>query len=146
MHLKLQKAAVALWIISLILPAAKASNGAIVWGYEILQSSIFLGIIGIAAYPLHSLSAFSNFVLIKEAASLFSGQSKKSLPTLGPLIITAALALNLYITSLTIFSKNKIFAGTLQYPAHYVWLSSFLILFIARVLKTKHDAPKNETF
>ncbi|MDU9412774.1 hypothetical protein [Pseudomonas sp. zfem005] len=138
MHLRLQRTAVVLWLISLMLPATKTSNGEIVTGIEIFYSSLFFGVIGILAYPMHSLSAFSNFIFFREIGHTFSDQSKYREMT-GVILVAAALFVNIYVTGHSMFALHKIGAGTLHYPAHYVWLTSFLVLFIARIQKSRFD-------
>ncbi|WP_431484446.1 hypothetical protein [Pseudomonas solani] len=139
MHLRLQRTAVVLWLISLMLPAVRISNGEILTGIEIFYSSLFFGVIGILAYPMHSLSAFSNLLFLREIGHTFSDQSRYPREMTGTLLVAAALFANLYITGHGMFATHKIGAGTLHYPAHYVWLTSFLVLFIARIQKSRFD-------
>ena len=146
MHLRLQKIALALWILSLALPAAETNKGDLLFGYHILGKSFLLAFFGITSFPLHSISAFTNLIFIKEIHSfIFSFASQSHPPMQGTAIIAGALAVNIYITGHAAFSNHPISFGTLLHPAHYVWLSSFAILFAASILKTKADSSNSET-
>ena len=135
MNRRLQILALMLWFVSLALPTLINQKGGFVLGYDVLK----IGAMGALlipfslAFPGHLLSLASNFLVLREIFYLVSPvRTKEEQASLAVLVI--AFALNLSMGLFTLGDANAPLRGILKLPGYYVWLTSFFVLIVARVV------------
>jgi hypothetical protein len=127
MLLYIRRLAVALWLISLVVPTSTSQNGVVAIGLQValggLSGLVFMFPIGLLGAPLQAISLLSNWLVLGEIRR----QLKKSigpLPLCNTLILVSAAVLNVFIGQ----HAKPLYPDLMSHPGFYLWASSFVLL------------------
>lgn len=138
MYQRLQKIAIGLWLLSLVLPTVQIDHGKYFFGAQVMAKGLFAIFFFpfSLAFPLHILSVLTNFIFIIGMQAFTAPTSKySSIPS--SVIVSCALILNIYVGIYALLNKSSPLPALFSLPGYYVWISAFALLLVTRLLENK---------
>jgi hypothetical protein len=143
MHLNIRRAAILLWVISLVLPALRLPSGELVLGYQLIWRAMALLAMFVFMAPfVGALVAclLTNVLFVRELASLTrAAEFRRSSPN--PAWVALALALNVAVPIRFTHTSDPPpigLPGLTALPGYYSWVFAFVLLLVASLADRPH--------
>lgn len=132
---RLRHLALALWLISLILPTLPTPDIGNLPGTPLRGAYLFAKSVAMAlylphsiGYPLHLLSLASNVVFLRELLALVP-RWRRRFGWWSPWVLAVAVFVNVYVGVRTLRPDGQVpLPGVLSQPGYFVWLGAFVVL------------------
>ncbi|NSL57008.1 hypothetical protein [Uliginosibacterium aquaticum] len=123
----LRRFAIALWLISFVVPTGTLQNGTVALGAQIALAGLFgmafMFPVGLLGMPLQAISLLSNLLMLDE---IRREASRSSYPNtlFRTLLLVSTAALNVAVAQ----QVRSFLPDLLSHPGFYLWSSSFVLL------------------